>query len=268
MILYENKLPVLPGSMAQSLGQGGRAREGEGGLVTAQNAPAVHSSRWEELSQQAQNALLTLEKQVLSHRRAEEDLANSELLRTAHSRQESLQSETASLAQALSTLADTFDADIDRLSSFRQHVLTCMRDTEDVTSQYHRSLSLHPRLLSQSSSTSRSSGTTPATASNSAVDPSLLLQQSQPHPFFQRAVDQLETNARNLEQPVSELESVYGDNQVQPSSNGTTLQSIETAIAGLHDYLVHVAAQVEQVHERAEALRSNQQQTLPLTHSL
>ena len=221
-------------------------------LTTKDGKPISYNTKWEELSPQAQEQLLNLEKVVLNTRDACRRLESNKRIADPNLlRQQDAEQEAASISQGLRSLAGVLQSDKGSIKKFQNEVISLLRDAEFAVRSFQRA-----SLRRQADAAVASGTNIPAGMIDSLSEPPVL-----PISYLKETLHGFERALTSYQSRIDELEKILLPSaRVQPRSNidmeATNSEGIPGILNNMHEYFVHVAAHVAKVHEKVSSVRT------------
>jgi len=221
-------------------------------LTTKEGKPISYSTKWEELSPQAQEQLLKMEKVVLNTRDACRRLESNKRITDPNSlRQQDAEQEAASISQGLRSLSGVLQSDRDSVKKFQNEVISLLRDTEFAVRSFQRA-----SLRRQADAAVASGTNIPPGMIDSLSEPPVL-----PIAYLKETLHGFEGALTSYQSRIDELEKILLPSGRAQSRNYVDLEAASTdgipgILNNMHEYFVHVAAHVAKVHERISSVRT------------
>jgi nucleoporin p58/p45 len=234
-------------------------------LVTKDNRPLTHSTKWDDLSPQAQQYLMELEKIISSCREECRQLDGEERLQEAAGSRSGLEETVRALSQSVTALGVRVRADTEETENVREMVVHLLHHTEAALHTYKRTHAWREAARS-------APGQPLATHIVEQLGGPIAL----PSKFLSETVASLHERLRAHEHAASELEAAlhrtgYGRGSsgsrymVSESDSGAALSSLQSSVANLHDCLMRTAAKLQTLDDRLSRVKA--QKVAELRHS-
>ncbi|CAN8229099.1 unnamed protein product [Cochlearia groenlandica] len=239
-------------------------------LFTNDKAPASYSTKWADLHPDSQKLLLQIEDKVLYYRSESQSLDQCSRLYDSSVSIEGFEFDASRIVQELGGINTTMDrqkAVLHELMLVAKHML---RNAEIAVRSF---IMLQPRFphskpvgaVSVGSQLTQAQGTNQAPASSGQQQPvTSIVQisdfyrgvQKKPTPFLQHTVVRFEKYLGECRQCVEELEQLLALDSEKYNRNASVIESLPKVIYNVHDFFVHVAAKVEDIHQYIESMRT------------
>lgn len=210
-------------------------------LTTKEGKLLMHITKWEEISDSGQAALLELEKVIAQQREDCRMLDNNQRLWGEEGRQlkKDVAEDEVTLQQALGGLQAALQGDLKTLSVFREKALALLHDTEVAVRTFQRSHRW------------RTAGKVlPGQALPPGIREQLNGPVTLPSAFLRRAVSSFQDTLEQYRKMVAEVEALLppeGSSQYQQAP--LPVDVLPTVLRNLHDFFCHVAARLEKLHD-------------------
>jgi len=199
----------------------------------------TYNTKYEDLPPDRQQELLAIQREISNYREDCDKLARDQRLHDSVALKRSMEEETSGLKQILQGMANSVKADDDALGDFREKVMQLLRSTESAVRTFQRSK------LWRDAPQQYKGQVVPPQVQELLASPVVL-----PSPYLEQAVQGFQDTLDTYRQVVGELEQVL---PADPSAlagmdESHALQALPITVSYMHDYFVHVAAQMEQLH--------------------
>jgi len=249
--------PSLFGAPQQAQQQQQQQQQAAGQLVTKDNRPLTHSTKWDDLSSQAQQYLMELEKVISACREECRQLDGEERLQQTAGSRSGLEETVRALSQSLSALAVRVRADTDETENVREMVVHLLHHTEASLHTYKRTHAWREAARSA-----------PGQPLPTHVVEQLGGPISLPSKFLLETVSSLHERLRAHQHAAGELEAALHRNGYGRSSSGNqfisadtdasaALSSLQSSIANLHDCLMRTAAKLQTLDDRLSRAKAS-----------
>jgi hypothetical protein len=225
-------------------------------LVTKDNRPLTHSTKWDDLSPQAQQYLMELEKIISACREECRQLDGEERLQEAAGSRSGLEETVRALSQSVTALGVRVRADTEETENVREMVVHLLHHTEAALHTFKRTHAWREAARS-------APGQPLATHVIEQLGGPIAL----PSKFLSETVASLHERLRAHEHAAGELEAAlhrsgYGRSSSgnryvsSDSDSGAALASLQFSIANLHDCLMRTAAKLQTLDDRLSKIKS------------
>nr|KYP66675.1 Peroxidase A [Cajanus cajan] len=237
-------------------------------LFTNDRTPASYSTNWADLHPDSQKILLQIEERILEYRDESQRLDQCSRLYDSSVSNDGFELDAGHIVQELGGISTAMERQKTLLQELMSTVKDMLRNTEVAVRSF---MMLRPRFLHPSGGTSSATapsqtpGATIAASSSSQPTSSIVPVfdfysglPKKPSPFLQQTVLRFEKYLVECHQLIEELEQLLLlDSERNASSNGSSLlQSLPKVMTNVHDFFVHVAAKVENIHQYIESMKS------------
>ncbi|CAA7035821.1 unnamed protein product [Microthlaspi erraticum] len=243
-------------------------------LFTNDKAPASYSTKWADLHPDSQKLLLQIEEKILEYRSESQRLDQCSRLYDSSVSSEGFEFDASRIVQELGGINTTMDRQKAVLHELMVGAKDMLRNAEIAVRSF---MMLQPRFPhskpggalsggggggSQSSQpqganqAQASSGQQQAVASMAQVSDFYRGVPKKPTVFLQQTVARFEKYLGECRQLVEELEQLLAMDSDKYSRNASLLESLPKVMSNVHDFFVHVAAKVENIHQYIESMRT------------
>lgn len=222
-------------------------------LITKDGRPVTHSTKWEDLSPQAQQYLQELEKIVVQYR---EECSKLDADRELASEPEGEEEIALIVRQSLTSLTVAVKQDTESTESFREVVLHLLRHTDSALHSFKRNYTW------REASKQAMGGQIPAGVLDPLGRPGEL-----PSSFLSEAVSSYAERLHQQKAAVSDLEQALdlvnkaygtgGGSAKQGSDCMSASKSLEVAIANVYDCILHSAARIQALDDKVAEQRES-----------
>lgn len=227
-------------------------------LVTKDNRPITHSTKWEELSPQAQQYLLELEKVITTSREECLQLDGEERLKNirniSHAKHNDFQEKARLLSQNLATLGVRVVSDREEAEGVRRAVSKLLRHTETAVYTYKKTHAWREAAR---------------TAPGQPL-PSHLIEQlggpvDLPSPFLLETVASFRESIATQEKTAAELEANLqvtdkidfgGGVPTDAADPFALMSSLQASIANIYDCLMRAASRLQYLDDKIASLKT------------
>ncbi|KAJ9177193.1 hypothetical protein P3X46_012433 [Hevea brasiliensis] len=231
-------------------------------LFTSDKAPANYSTKWADLHPDSQKLLLQIEEQILEYRDESQRLDQCSRLYDSSVSNEGFELDAGLIVQELGGINTAMERQKALLQELMFNVKEMLRNTEMAVRSF---MMLRPRFLhpntgggSNATAPSQPSAGQPASASTVRVFDFYSGLPKKPSPFIQQTVVRFEKYLGECRQWIEELEQLLlldsDGNSSYPGSS--LLQSLPKVMSNVHDFFVHVASKVENIHQYIESMKT------------
>ncbi|CAH8344512.1 unnamed protein product [Eruca vesicaria subsp. sativa] len=242
-------------------------------LFTNDKTPASYSTKWADLHPDSQKLLLQIEEKILESRSESQRLDQCSRLYDSSVSTEGFEFDASRIIQELGGINTTMDRQKAVLHELMVVVKNMLRDSELVVRSF---MMLQPRFPHSNpggggavgiggSQSSQAQGANPGAASSGQQQAVASVVQvsdfyrgvpRKPTVFLQQTVARFEKYLSECRQWVEELEQLLALDSDKYSRNASLLESLPKVISNVHDFFVHVAAKVENIHQYIESMRT------------
>ncbi|CAF2067426.1 hypothetical protein HID58_040118 [Brassica napus] len=240
-------------------------------LFTNDKAPASYGTKWADLHPDSQKLLLQIEGKILEYRSESQRLDQCSRLYDSSVSTEGFEFDASRIVQELGGINTTMDRQKAVLHELMVVVKAMLRDSEVAVRSF---IMLQPRFPQSkpaggggAAAGSEAQGANPAAASSSGHQQqgvASVVQVSdfyrgvprKPTVFLQQTVARFEKYLGECRQWVEELEQLLALDSDKFSRRVSLLESLPKVISNVHDFFVHVAAKVENIHQYIESMRT------------
>ena len=219
-------------------------------LVTKDGRPATHGTQWDELAPCGQDFLLGLERTVAGVREAAAALEGDPTLFDAGARAAAPRGGRRALEGELARLGARVRADGAAADALRSDALALLRGAEAAVRGFQRADARAAAARAGAVGAALPPGVRDALAAAPPGPPDL------PSRYLRTAVADLASAAAAQAALAGELARLVGGGPASTSAPPPSAASLATALHAAHATLLHVAARVERLHERAGAMRA------------
>lgn len=241
--LFNNTSTSATGLFAPSVPQQQAATT----LTAKEGKPLAYITKWEDISENGQEALLQLEKMITQQREDCRMLSENQRLWGSEGKQlkEEVAQDEAMLRQAMAGLNAVLQGDIKTLSVFREKALALLHDTEVAVRTFQRSHRW------------RTAGKVlPGQALPPGIREQLNGPVVLPSAFLQRVVINFQETVQQYSMMITEVEALLpGEESSQHRQPTLPVDVLPTVLRNLHDFFCHVAARLEKLHDNVAAQR-------------
>ncbi|KAL0726222.1 hypothetical protein Bca4012_022315 [Brassica carinata] len=242
-------------------------------LFTNDKAPASYSTKWADLHPDSQKLLLQIEGKILEYRSESQRLDQCSRLYDSSVSTEGFEFDASRIVQELGGINTTMDRQKAVLHELMVVVKDMLRNSETAVRSF---MMLQPRFPrskpdggavgggSQSSQAAQGANTAAASSGQQQQAVTSVVQVSdfyrgiprKPTVFLQQTVARFEKYLGECRQWVEELEQLLALDSDKYSRHVSLLESLPKVISNVHDFFVHVAAKVENIHQYIESMRT------------
>uniref|UniRef100_A0A0E0KJF1 Uncharacterized protein n=1 Tax=Oryza punctata TaxID=4537 RepID=A0A0E0KJF1_ORYPU len=160
------------------------------------------------------------------------------------------------ISQEIGSTSTIMDREMVSIRSLMAVVKEMMRNTDSAIRSYHK---LRPNFIHRYSGTADTTSGAPTYFNQpSAIVPRFDFYSGvamRPSPFMQHTVSKFENHLEECSRMVGELEQLI---QIKNDKNySNAFESLSIVVPNVYDYLIHVATQVENLHQYAEIMRTH-----------
>ncbi|CAH2076329.1 unnamed protein product [Thlaspi arvense] len=239
-------------------------------LFTNDKAPANYSTKWADLHPDSQKLLLQIEEKILEHRSESQRLDQCSRLYDSSVSSEGFEFDASRIVQELGGINTTMDRQKAVLHELMVVAKDMLRNAEIAVRSF---MMLQPRFphskpggaANGGSQASQAQGANPAPASSGQQQAVTSIVQvsdfyrgvpKKPTVFLQQTVARFEKYLGECRQWVEELEQLLALDSDKYSRHASLLESLPKVMSNVHDFFVHVAAKVENIHQYIESMRT------------
>ncbi|WOK99623.1 nuclear pore complex protein [Canna indica] len=235
-------------------------------LYTKDKAPAGYNTKWEDLHPDSQKVLLQIEERILAYKDESQRLDQCSRLYDSSVSGDSFDSNTSRIIQELGVITTAMEREKVSVQELMTSANKMMWDTEFAVRSY---MMLRPRFLrlsapATSNVPSGSTGTGSGIVSNQAnqlangsAGPVFDFYSGlpkRPSLFMENTVARFEKYLAECCQWIEEVEQLVMMDNGRMTSN--SVESLPEVISNVHDFFIHVAAKVENLHQYVESMKS------------
>ncbi|KAG0617157.1 hypothetical protein M758_5G168700 [Ceratodon purpureus] len=210
-------------------------------LLTNDKMPVSYQTKWADISPESQQLLLTIEERVREYREESRRLEQRERLTDSTALHKSFEYDAARILQELSAVGGAIERETAGVRENQAEAsLLLLRHAEVAVRSF---LSLRPRFIAAQAQLYDFYSGLPA----------------KPSPFLQQTVIRFENQLVEYRQRIEEMERLLLVNTEKENSYGSQLsllQSLPSVMTNVHDFFIHVAAEVEALHQHTGAMRT------------
>lgn len=213
-------------------------------LFTTAKMPVSYQTKWADLSPESQQLLLNIEERVQEYREESRRLEQRERIAdSSGALHKSFEHDAARISQELSAIGGAIEREaVGVRENQAEASVLLLRQAEVAVRSF---LSLRPRFIAAQTQFYDFYSGLPG----------------RPSPFLQQTVARFENQVAEYRQRIEELErlllaSVDEKDNGYGSQQMSLLQSLPTVMTNVHDFFIHVAAEVESLHQHTGAMRS------------
>ncbi|ESQ53394.1 hypothetical protein EUTSA_v10025060mg [Eutrema salsugineum] len=240
-------------------------------LFTNDKAPANYSTKWADLHPDSQKLLLQIEEKILEYRSESQRLDQCSRLYDSSVSSEGFEFDASRIVQELGGINTTMDRQKAVLHELMVVAKDMLRNAEIAVRSF---MMLQPRFphskpvgsVNGGSQPSQTQGANPAPASSGQQQQTItsIVQVSdfyrgipkKPTAFLQQTVARFEKYLGECRQWVEELEQLLALDSDKYNRHASLLESLPKVMSNVHDFFVHVAAKVENIHQYIESMRT------------
>lgn len=241
--LFSSAPPTSGSLFAPSVPQ----QQNASALTAKEGKPLTHITKWDEISDCGQAALLELEKVIAQQREDCRMLDNNQRLWGDEGRQlqKDVAEDEATLQQALGGLQAALQGDLKTLSVFREKAVALLHDTEVAVRTFQRSHRW------------RTAGKVlPGQALPPGIREQLNGPVTLPSAFLRRAVSGFQETLEQYRKMVAEVEALLPrEGSSQRTQPPLPVDVLPMVLRNLHDFFCHVAARLEKLHDAVAVQR-------------
>lgn len=225
-------------------------------FLTKDNRLITHSTKWDDLSQQAQQSLMQLDKIVASCRKDCDQLDVEERLKSSDQTRTNLEEGVQVLYQNVATIGVRLTSDMNEAESLRIEVMRLLRHAEVAIHAFKRTQAWREAAR---------------VAPGQPIPPHIAEQLggtvSLPSEFLSSTVEDLKEKLNAQLKIVTELQATLFKRQGDVNANASgdpriMVASLESAITNLHDCLIRIASKLQALDERIASVRAEKTSTL------
>ncbi|KAJ4872240.1 Nuclear pore complex protein NUP58 [Raphanus sativus] len=226
-------------------------------LFTNDKAPASYSTEWTDLHPDSQNLLLEIEKKIMEYRTESQRLDQSSRLFDSSISTQGFESVASRIVQELGGISTTMDRQKAVLHELMLVVKDLLRNSEVAVGSF---MMLQP--------SGGGGGAVVVSGGDSQQPQAQGVQQEEvqvsyfyrgipkkPTAFLLQTVVRFEKYLGECRQWVEEVEQLLALDSDKYSRRVLVLESLPKVMSNVHDFFVHVAAKVENVHQYIESMR-------------
>ncbi|XP_062214438.1 nuclear pore complex protein NUP58-like isoform X2 [Phragmites australis] len=231
-------------------------------MYTVDGGPAGYETKWEELHPVSQGLLLQIEDRIRQYRDECERLGQCSCLDDLSLCNKSLELNASQISQEAGSISTIMDREKVSIESLTAVVKEIMWSTDFAIRSY---VKLGPRFVHRSAGSANAGYAIHSGSCGAHTDFSQLLTMAptfhcyggaprRPSPFVQYTVARFEDHLGECCKWILELEQL-----VQMKNDKTFAESLESLLkvmSNVHDYLIHVAAKVEDIHQYVETMKA------------
>ncbi|KAF8098954.1 hypothetical protein N665_0255s0030 [Sinapis alba] len=243
-------------------------------LFTNDKAPASYSTKWADLHPDSQKLLLQIEGKVLEYRSESQRLDQCSRLYDSSVSTEGFEFDASRIVQELGGINTTMDRQKAVLHELMVVVKDMLHNSETAVRSFMMLQPRFPRFKPDGGAVGGAgSQSTQAQGANTAAASSGQQQQAvvtsvvhvsdfyrgiprKPTVFLQQTVARFDKYLGECRQWVEELEQLLALDSDKYSRRVSLLESLPKVISNVHDFFVHVAAKVENIHQYIESMRT------------
>lgn len=238
-------------------------------LVTKEKTPAAYNTKWDDLHPDSQKLLLQIEERILEYKDESERLEQCSRLYVSSEASETFELGASQIMQELGGIANALEREKVSLQEMMDEVHKLLWNTEVAVKSYMilRPRFIHPNVSSTSNITpaNQPTGATMNSSSNNQESSNSMFPvyefysgiPKRPSQFMQHTVARFEKYLAECCQWIDELEQlVLLDSGKMSNSGLSSIQALPSIMANVHQYFVHVAAKVENLHQYIESMKN------------
>ncbi|XP_019058831.1 PREDICTED: nuclear pore complex protein NUP58 isoform X2 [Tarenaya hassleriana] len=238
-------------------------------LFTNDKALANYSTKWADLHPDSQKLLLKIEERILGYRDESQRLDQCSRLYDSSVSNEVFELDASRIVQELGGISTAMDRQKVVLQELMVVAKDMLRNAEIAVRSF---MMLRPRFLHSKQGSGVSSGQpsqTPGGAIPTAVSSGQPAATSlvpvadfyrgipkKPSPFIQQTVVRFEKYLGECRQWIEELEQLLALDSDKNTRHASLLEALPKVMSNVHDFFVHVAAKVENIHQYIESMRT------------
>ncbi|KFK30341.1 hypothetical protein AALP_AA7G249000 [Arabis alpina] len=241
-------------------------------LFTNDRAPANYSTKWTDLHQDSQKVLLQIEEKILESRSESQRLDQCNRLYDSSVSSEGFEFDASRIVQELGGINTAMDRQKAVLHELMVVAKDMLRNAEIAVRsfmmfqpRFHHSKPGGVVVNGGGSQPSQIQGANPALASSGQVQQQQAVVHvsdfyrgipKKPTVFLQQTVVRFEKYLGECRQWVEELEQLLALDSDKYNRHASLLESLPKVMSNVHDFFVHVAAKVENIHQYIESMRT------------
>ncbi|CAM6016524.1 unnamed protein product [Sphagnum balticum] len=210
-------------------------------LMTKERMPVSYQAKWADLHPDSQQLLLHIEERVQEYREESRRLEQRECVSDSNALHKSFEFDAARIMQELGAVGDAVEREAAGVREGQGEAsLQLLRHAEVAVRSF---LLVRPRFAAAQAQLYDFYSGPPA----------------KPSMFLQQTVARFEHQLSEYRQRVEELERLLlasSDKEPNFGSQLSLLQSLPTVMTNVHDFFIHVAAEVESLHQQTGAMTS------------
>ncbi|KAL6894006.1 hypothetical protein ACP4OV_008104 [Aristida adscensionis] len=220
-------------------------------LYTVAGGPAGYETRWEELHPVSQGLLLHIEDKMREYKYESQHLAQCSRLHGPSLDNRSFEFDASQITQEAQSISTIIDREKVSVQSLKAVVKEIMRNTDFALLHY---VKLKPRFVDGGAGDANSGDPDHSGSSGDHTFHCYTGAPKRPSPFVQHTVARFEERLGECCKWIVELEQL-----IQLTNDKTfqeSLDSLSVVLANVHDYLIHVASKVEDIHQYVETVKT------------
>ncbi|KAM0951513.1 putative nucleoporin p58/p45 [Dioscorea sansibarensis] len=236
-------------------------------LCTKDGTAVGYHTKFEELHPDSQKLMFQIQERINEYKDESHRLDQCSRLYDSSVSSDSFEVEASRIIQELggiSTAMHKEKASIEELMDVAKKMLwtteSCIRSYMMLRSRFSRPNVTTSSSIGTSNQLTGNSTTTnqPITSSLTPVSDFYYGVPSRPSPFMQQTVARFEKYLTECSQRIEELEQLLlvDNDRFASNSTGSSLQSIPNIMSNVHDFFIHVAAKVENLHQYIESMKA------------
>lgn len=211
-------------------------------LLTKDHRPIAHSSNWDDLSPQAQQYLLDLEKIVAKCSQECKQLEDQDRLMPGDDATTDIMYQARIIHQNISALSIREGFDATEVEGLRKAAVHLVRHTEAAVYSFKRATAWRNMTKTNASSHSLEE-----------IGPPMSL----PYPFLEETLEEFNAKLKAQLAAVYELEvTIKEKSRTKKGTPDTSLAALQASIANLHDCVMKVAAMIQSLDDRVHGAKS------------
>ncbi|XP_042461206.1 nuclear pore complex protein NUP58-like isoform X2 [Zingiber officinale] len=235
-------------------------------LYTKDRAPAGYNTNWEDLHPDSQKLLLQIEERILEYKHESQRLDQCSRLYDSSVSGDSFEANSSRIIQELGLITAAMEREKVSVQDLMASANKMMWDTEFAIRSYMmlRSSFLRQSVPTSSNVASGSPNTGYGTASkqtnqlaSGSVAPVFDFYRGipkRPSLFMEQTAARFEKYLTECYQWIEEVEQLVMLDNKRMSSN--SLDSLPQVVSNVHDFFIHVAAKVENLHQHVESMKT------------